>query len=355
MKVLITGIAGFVGSTLAKELRENYPDITIVGIDNFIRSGSERNRALLQSMGIQILHGDIRIRTDLEPISAVDWVIDAAANPSVLAGIDGQTSSRQLLEHNLSGTIELLEFCKMHRAGFILLSTSRVYSIPGLSNLKVDTLDSAFKPVDDQEFPKGISRLGVSETYSTAPPVSLYGASKVASETLALEYSHCFDIPVWVNRCGVLAGAGQFGKVDQGIFSFWINSYQKKSPLKYIGFGGNGYQVRDCLHPKDLVPVLLQQMDHENSSKDRICNFGGGLENTMSLAQLSNWCSKHCEKLVVEPVETMRQYDIPWLVLDNRKAKRVWGWEPKTPIKNILDEILNHAKKHPDWLILSSA
>jgi CDP-paratose 2-epimerase len=75
-----------------------------------------------------------------------DWVIDAAANPSVLAGVDGKTSSRQLVEHNLLGTINLLEYCKAHQAGFCLLSTSRVYSIAGLANLRMQVVDGAFAP-----------------------------------------------------------------------------------------------------------------------------------------------------------------------------------------------------------------
>ncbi|MCB1122277.1 MAG: NAD-dependent epimerase/dehydratase family protein, partial [Verrucomicrobiae bacterium] len=253
MRIFITGIAGFVGSNLANEIRRYHPDISVVGMDNFIRPGSELNRPVLQSNGVKVVHGDIRNRSDLESVGSVDWVIDAAANPSVLAGIDGQTSSRQLIEHNLGGTIELLEYCKTHKAGFILLSTSRVYSIPGLSNLQVETSHNAFKPLSQQDFPTGISTNGVAENYSTQAPVSLYGASKIASEALALEYSHTLGFPVWINRCGVLAGAGQFGRPDQGIFSYWINAYQNKTPLKYIGFGGDGYQVRDCLHPKDLI------------------------------------------------------------------------------------------------------
>ena len=62
-------------------------------------------------------------------------MIDAAANPTVLAGVDGQTSSRQLVEHNLLGTVNLLEYCRRHGAAFVLLSTSRVYSIEPLASL----------------------------------------------------------------------------------------------------------------------------------------------------------------------------------------------------------------------------
>ena len=353
MKILITGIAGFVGSTIAKELLSRDSKLSIYGIDNFIRPGSENNRLELKNLGVHIFHGDIRNRSDLETLPSVDWVIDAAANPSVLAGVDGKTSSLQLIEHNLGGTINLLEYCKSKQAGFVLLSTSRVYSIPGISEVQVESVDKGFRPVQDQSFSEGISTYGVSENYSTMAPVSLYGASKVASEVLALEYGSTFEFPVWINRCGVLAGRGQFGRPDQGIFSFWINAYLRKQALKYIGFGGNGEQVRDCLHPKDLVPLLFKQFEADPQDTEQICNISGGIENSMSLAQLSDWCEERCGYHEVGAEPAMRPFDIPWMVLDNRKAKTVWDWQPITPINDILEEILEHAREHPDWLEIS--
>ncbi|HTV76051.1 MAG TPA: NAD-dependent epimerase/dehydratase family protein, partial [Candidatus Baltobacteraceae bacterium] len=234
MRIFITGICGFAGSTLARALLESAENLKIFGMDNFIRPGSELNRPKLAKLGVKIFRGDVRFARDLEKIPAADWVIDAAANPSVLAGVDGKTSSRDLLEHNLWGTVNVLEYCKAHRAGLILLSTSRVYSVPPLSALPVEIHQRAFRPKKNAKLPEGISAAGVSEKFSTAPPVSLYGASKLASETVALEYAETFQFPVWINRCGVLAGAGQFGKPDQGIFSFWINSHLRRRPLKYI-------------------------------------------------------------------------------------------------------------------------
>src|SRR5262245_15584747 len=145
MRILITGVCGFVGSTLAHALAEAGGH-EIFGFDNFIRPGSESNRAALKQRGVKLFHGDLRAASDLESLPKVDWVIDAAANPSVLAGVDGRTSSRQLVEHNLGGTVNMLEFCKRHRAGFILLSTSRVYSIAGLAGLKVRESGGAFAP-----------------------------------------------------------------------------------------------------------------------------------------------------------------------------------------------------------------
>lgn len=355
MKILITGICGFVGSTLARALAESRDGLAVMGMDNFIRPGSELNRRELSKLGVKIFHGDVRSAADFETLPAADFVIDAAANPSVLAGVDGKTSSRQLLEHNLGGTINILEYCKTHRAGFILLSTSRVYSVPPLAALPVEVHQLAFRPKKGAKLSNGLTKAGVNEDFSTAPPVSLYGVSKLASEAVALEYGETFDFPVWINRCGVLAGAGQFGRPDQGIFSFWINSHVRRRSLKYIGFDGKGHQVRDCLHPRDLVPVLLAQMKYRGKDRSRIANFSGGAANAMSLAQLTTWCDERFGRHAVATEAKPRPFDIPWMVLDPSRAAKEWNWKPKTLLPQVLEEIAVHAEKNPDWLEVSAA
>jgi CDP-paratose 2-epimerase len=356
MRILITGVCGFVGSTLARSLIQSGAGHELIGFDNFIRPGSETNRADLKKLGVKLYHGDLRAPSDLETLPAVDWVIDAAANPSVLAGVDGKTSSRQLIEHNLGGTVNMLEFCKQHRAGFILLSTSRVYSIAPLASLEVVAENNAFRPAPNAtRLPAGVSAAGVDETFSTLAPVSLYGATKLTSEALALEYGETFGLPVFINRCGVLAGAGQFGRADQGIFAYWLNAWLRKRPLKYIGFGGHGYQVRDCLHPRDLVPALLKQFAAPKiPTADRIANFSGGAASAMSLRQLSDWCAEKFGPHTVTADSTPRPFDIAWIVLDSTKASRVWGWTPQTPTRGVLDEIRLHAQLRPDWLEVSA-
>ncbi len=355
MKLLITGICGFVGSTLAKSWLEAVPGLTICGIDNLARPGSELNRRQLQNLGIKIFHGDIRIQSDVDNLPPVDWVLDAAANPSVLAGVDGETSSRQLIEHNLLGTINLLEYCKRHSAGFILLSTSRVYSIKPLTELLVESCGKSYRLKADQQLPAGLTAAGVSETFTTTPPISLYGSTKLASELLALEYGETFGFPVWINRCGVLAGAGQFGRPDQGIFAYWINAWLRKQPLKYIGFGGNGFQVRDCLHPQDLIPLLRQQTSRVPSATNRLLNLGGGTANSSSLAELSDWCCERFGDNEISSSPEIRRFDIPWLLMDSSLAEKTWGWRPQTSLYEIFAEIALHAEAHPEWLEISGA
>ena len=352
MKLLVTGAAGFAGVNIIRHLLKLIPSVSIFGLDNFSRRGSELNIKELLDLKVELLRCDIRSKSDVESIPKVDWVIDCAAIPSVLAGVNGQVSSRQLMEHNLLGTINLLEYCKRHEAGLILLSTSRVYSITQLTGLPVEPTNNRFELKQSET--AGVSISGISEDFPTSAPLSLYGASKLASETLISEYGEAFDFPVWINRCGVLAGAGQFGKADQGIFSYWIHSFREKKPLKYIGFNGTGHQVRDALHPKDLVPLLLRQLMEPNWNAPKIINLGGGIENSMSLKQLSDWCEKRFGPNEVISSSESRPMDAPWIVMDSSAGQNAWNWKPKIRIEHILEEIADFADQNPGWLSITS-
>ena len=354
MKLLITGICGFVGSNLAAGLQEEISGVEICGVDNLVRPGSETNRAALAQRGVRFFHGDIRMSSDLETLPDADWVIDAAAQPSVLAGVDGRSSPRQLCEHNLGGTLNVLEYCRTRKAGFVLLSTSRVYSIPPLAALAMRVHADAFTPDENQALPAGASARGIDVTFSTQSPVSLYGATKLASENMALEYGATFQFPVWVNRCGVLAGAGQFGTAEQGIFSYWLHAHAARRPLRFIGFGGHGYQARDAFHPRDLARLLAVELRRDPASTP-IFNVGGGPENTMSLLQLNRWCDERFGVHQPQPDLRPRPFDIPWFVMDTSRVETELGWRPQKSLTTILEEIAAHVKANPHWLSLCGA
>jgi CDP-paratose 2-epimerase len=355
VKILVSGSCGFVGRCIIEQLLAHDSQLTIYGIDNFSRAGSQLNVEPLKAIGVRVIHGDVRAASDLESLPPVDWIIDAAANPSVLAGVDGKTSSRQLLENNLYGTINLLELAKRFGATFTLISTSRVYSAKALAALPTRSRGNATEIDTSAKLPKGVSAAGVTEEFSTKPPLSLYGVSKLASELIALEYADAFNIPVWINRCGVLAGAGQFGRGDQGIFAYWINAWLRRAKLRYIGFDGTGTQTRDCFHPADLVPLVLAQFKCSATDKPRIVNLGGGAKNTMSLAQLSDWCAARFGAHEVESDPQPRRFDVPWLVMDYALAQKTWDWSPARDLHSILEEIADHAERNPDWLKISGA
>lgn len=351
MRILITGVCGFVGSELAVGLRNRYDHAELLGIDSLVRPGSETSREKLRAAGIKVRHGDVRCASDFESLGPCDWVIDAAANPSVLAGVDGRTSSRQVIEHNLFGNVNILEFCRLHGAGLVLLSTSRVYSISGMSAFPLRVRDLAFVPEADP-WPAGASPGGITETFSTAAPISLYGATKLASETLAQEYHDAFGIPVIINRCGVVAGPGQFGTAEQGIFSFWIRAWAARRPLAYLGFGGSGHQVRDALHPADLLDLIDRQITR-GSSASGVWNVGGGSDNSMSLAQLSRWCAAEFGEHRVDSNTAQRKWDVPWVVMDTSLVHGAFDWRPSVPLVQILNGIAEHDRRHPCWLEIS--
>jgi CDP-paratose 2-epimerase len=357
MKLLVAGGCGFVGAALCRCFLSAREGLEITVVDNLRRRGCESNLADLESRGVRIVHGDIRLATDVDALGPVDWVIDAAAEPSVLAGTSAgaHTGRRQLVDHNLLGTVNLLEASARWQAGVVLLSTSRVYSIPALNALPLveharDDGVGTFVLDISRKLPTAVSLSGITEEFPTAAPISLYGATKLACETLATEYAHAADTPLVINRCGVMAGGGQFGRADQGIFSWWIHRWAARKPLSYIGFGGRGLQVRDCLHPDDLASLVLLQMSSARAGEPTLAHASGGAASGTSLASLSAWCARRFGRHAVAAAAQTRPYDLPWVVLDSSTATARHGWRPLRSTESIFDEIAAHAESHPDWL-----
>jgi CDP-paratose 2-epimerase len=319
-------------------------------VDNLSRRGSESNLEGLARLGAKVFHGDVRLWPDLDSLPRADWVIDCAADPSVLAGTGaaGAVTSAQLVGSNLNGTLNLLEYCKKSASGLVLLSTSRVYSVKALNGLRLAEAATRFRPAGNGGA-AGFSRHGVSEKFSTETPLSLYGATKLSSEIMALEYAQAFDFPVWINRCGVIGGPGQFGKADQGIFSFWAYSCALGAPPKYIGFGGTGRQVRDCVSAEDVADLVLKQIRSPGKKAPRTLNVGGGPANSMSLRELNAVCADYF-KLAGPPesVPATRPYDVPYYVSDIRLAREYWNWRPSTACGEIVVSVCRWAHANRD-------
>ena len=361
MKILVTGGCGFVGTAICRGLLQHFSGSEITVLDSLKRAGAWENVPLLAALGVRVVHGDVRLASDVDALlpsggRRYDWFIDCAAEPSVLAGSAAGrgVSPRQLVEHNLGGTVNLLEAAARSEAGVILLSTSRVYSIPVMCDIPLAEQSSDCGPcfcIDMLRPPvAGAGVAGITETFSTAAPVSLYGATKLSSETLAWEYAHRYGTPLVINRCGVMAGAGQFGRADQGIFSWWLHAWAANLPLRYIGFGGRGLQVRDCLHPADLADLIALQIRHAHVVGPTLQNVSGGAKSATSLAQLSCWCAERMGEREIATDGEDRPYDVPWIVLDHSLATARYDWQPTRTIELILEEILTHARNHPDWI-----
>lgn len=351
MKLLVTGGAGFVGSSLVKLFKQENPNSTIHVFDNLKRRGSELNLREFKKLGVEFFHGDIRNPSDLEDLNSnYDYILEASAEPSVHAGTAGQ-SPKYLLDTNLNGTLNLLEFGRKHSGGMLFLSTSRVYSIPAIKKIQLEEEATRFKVSEKQDI-TGISSAGISEQFPTVGSGfrSLYGTTKLASELFLEEYSQNLKYPTIINRCGVIAGKGQFGKTDQGVFTLWVARHYFQGKLSYTGFGGEGKQVRDILHPKDLYRCIAKQIDQSKSWNSEVFNLGGGDEGSISLQEYTSICEEVTGKQIsISKNPETADVDIPYYVSDSSKAKERFGFEimmkPKDIVKEIKDWISENEKE----------
>lgn len=334
--VLITGGAGFIGSNLAIKLKEKYPGYEIIVFDNLKRRGSELNLPRFKKHEIVFLHGDIRCKEDFEQIGPVNSIIDASAEPSVLSGIE--KDAEYLITTNLYGTINCLYFAQRHKADFIFLSTSRVYPIKLLNDVAFSETENRFEFIKAQTI-TGVSRNGISEKFPLEGSRSLYGSTKLAAELLIEEFNELLNLNTVINRCGVIAGPWQMGKVDQGFVALWVAKHFWKQPLSYIGYGGLGKQVRDILHIDDLFRLIDYQLHNIDKINGDIFNIGGGLKTSVSLKEMTRLCQELTgNKIIIKNIPETRIADLRIYYSDNAKAKKVMNWQPTlTPEKIIID------------------
>lgn len=335
MRLLITGGAGFVGTALARHFASHGHEV--VALDNLRRRGSELNLGQLTSHGVRFVHGDVRNPDDLEALDAnFDALIEASAEPSVHAGTAG--SPRYVLDTNLVGAINCLEFARVRCGAVVFLSSSRVYSIEALRGLPLAAHASRLD-LPAQFRGSGVCAQGIAEDFDCLRQRSYYGASKLAAEMLCQEYAAHAGLPVVVNRCGVIAGPGQFGKADQGIFTLWVARHHWGRPLKFTGFGGAGLQVRDLLHPQDLSALLDLQLAGLARASGQVFNVGGGRAGSVSLQEYTGLCREATGRVVdIACDPATAAVDIPWYVSDHGRVTQAFGWRPtRTPREIVAD------------------
>lgn len=348
--ILIAGGAGFVGSNLALRLAREWPEANLFVIDNLRRRGSEFSLARLKAAEINFHHGDVRNTADLDDLPDIDLIVECSAEPSVLSGVN--ESPRYMLDSNLNGALNCLELARKRNADLMFLSTSRVYPLDVIGALPYSETDTRFIWEDCKE--PGIlgwSKDGVAEDFPLAGTRSLYGASKLSAELLAHEYAVTYDLNIVINRCGVIAGPWQFGKVDQGVFALWVFKHMFGGELAYIGYGGTGKQVRDVLHIDDLCDLVVRQCQDLTGKRANIFNVGGGLENTLSLCELTEICEGVCgTKISINSVAANRPFDLPLYLTDNKRVFEAYGWKPKRSAGQVVEDIFSWASDHQDEL-----
>lgn len=337
-RILVTGGAGFVGASLALFLKERIADAEVLAFDNLHRRGSELALARLAAGGVQFRHGDLRQPSDLLDLGAIDLLLDCAAEPSVRSGYgDGL---RYLYDTNLTGTLNALELARLHAADLLFLSTSRVYPMDGLRALPLRETATRLD-VAPASNGAGWSTAGIAEDFPLAGCRSFYGATKLASELLIAEYAAGFGLRTLVDRCGVIAGPWQMGKVDQGFFTLWAARHFFRGPLGYQGYGGQGLQVRDVLAIDDLAALLWAQLERLDELAGRTFNVGGGRANSVSLQELTRLCEARTGvSLALGSQPETHPADVPWYIADNATVAAATSWAPRTTLPELLEAVL---------------
>ncbi len=349
--VLITGGAGFVGASLAVELAARHPDWDLIAFDNLHRRGSELNLERLDAAGVRFVRGDVRDRTELGAVEPIEALVECSAEPSALIGMSGDTAYP--FETNLVGAYNCLELARRDAATFLFLSTSRVYPYRALSEIALERGATRFEVAAEQSV-AGISPAGVSEDFPLEGPRTLYGTTKLAAELLIAEYAANFGLRCVVDRCGVIAGPWQMGKVDQGVFTYWALAHHFERPLSYIGYGGTGHQVRDLLHVADLTALVDQQLTDPERWDGFVGNVGGGAGCSLSLMETTDLCRELTGKTVtVGAAGEDRPGDVPLYISDCSRLFEATAWRPSRTAREILADILAWVEENEESVAAS--
>jgi CDP-paratose 2-epimerase len=341
MRILITGGAGFVGANLGISLASRHPDWDVVVLDNLMRRGSELNLTRLRDAGVEFVHGDVRERDDLAAAGSFDAMVECSAEPSVLAGFADASYSVQT---NLVGAFNCLERAREEGAFVVFLSTSRVYPVAPQLELALEEAETRYELAAEQPV-RGAGPQGISEDFPLPGARTLYGATKLSAELLIEEYADAFNLRAVVNRCGVIAGPWQMGKVDQGVFSWWLLSHHFGRPLNYIGFGGAGKQVRDLLHIDDLVDLVEEQLGDPEGWSGSVANVGGGRKCSLSLLETTELCRELTgNEVKIGSDPKTRPGDVPIYLSDCSRLFARTSWRPRRGPRDVLADLL-------DWTV----
>lgn len=341
-RILVTGGAGFVGSTLAIAFKTRHPESEVIAFDNLRRRGSELNLPKLREAGVVFVHGDVRSADDLSSLGKPpDLILECSAEPSAQAGYGG--SPAYLIDTNLAGCFHCLELARRAKSAFVFISTSRVYPYRRLNDLPF-TEDVTRYVLSGTQDVSGASEYGIAEDFPLDGARSLYGMTKLAAELMVVEYGDAYGLTYVIDRCGLLTGPGQMAKSDQGVIALWMAAHYYKKDLAYIGFGGFGKQVRDFLHADDLFKAVYEQTNNLDRYAGRTFNLGGGLANSLSLVETTALCEEITgNRIRFDKQLENRPGDVRLYVTDYRLYGGLAGWRPAKDARSTLGNIF-------DWI-----
>ena len=307
MKILVTGGAGFIGSSLVDRLMERGD--TIISVDNYNDyynpNIKRRNLDMAQEKGAEVVEADILDADRMSELAdGTDVIVHLAARAGVRPSLEQPILYEQV---NGLGTLNMLEAARQNKVPhFVFASSSSVYG-----NCK----ESPFK-----------------EDMSIARPISPYAATKAAGEMHCHSYWHLHGLSVNVMR--FFTAYGPRGRPDMAIYKFTRMIDEGQA----IPFYGDGRTRRDYTYIDDIVDGLIAAIDQPKGFE--IFNLGESA--TTTLSELVELIEKNLGKTAQLDKRPMQPGDVEMTCADISKARSILGYNPQTPLPDGL-------KKWTDW------
>lgn len=321
MRFLITGGCGFIGSNLAAEVLKRGHELFV--FDNLFRHGAAYNLEWLRQQGsFKYFQSDIRSYNDVEYAvkeSKPDIVFHLAGQVAMTTSL---SNPRIDFEINVLGGNNLLECVRRYAPSAIVTysSSNKVYG---------DMEDIRYLETDTRYIAEGYEN-GFDESLRLHFE-SPYGCSKGATDQYMLDYARMFGLRTVVFRHSSMYGGRQFSTYDQGWIGWFCDRAlkTKKGELDQpFTISGNGKQVRDVLHAKDVLSLYFKVVENIEKVKGQVFNIGAGMPNSLSLLELFQLLE---EELSVDLRYTKieaRQSDQKVFVADIQKIQSLIDWKP---------------------------
>jgi dTDP-glucose 4,6-dehydratase len=301
MNVLVTGGAGFIGRWMVKRLLDDGYEVCV--LDNLSNGRKENIEKFKDNPEFEFILGDVRNKEMLEGIfkKDVDICIHAAAAVNVQESIE---NPQRYYDVNVNGTFNILEMARKRDVKVVLIGTCMVYDLS--------------------------SSEAINEKHSLNPK-SPYAGSKLAAENLALSYFHAYGLPVVIMRPFNTYGPYQKSDMEGGVVSIFIRSLLDGETLNVFG---DGTQTRDLLYVEDCADFIVEASFNEKAVGELI-NAGYGQD--IAIKDLAFLICKDSER--IRHVEHHHpQSEIPKLLCDYTKVKKLLGWEPKTSLEEGIEK-----------------
>jgi UDP-glucose 4-epimerase len=314
MKVLVTGCAGFIGSSLVDRLLNDGHEV--VGIDNFSTGLREFLVEASKSDRFTLIEADLLNLEKIKPaFEGVEVVYHLAANADVRFGTNHPDKD---LQQNAVATFNVLEGMRQHGVKKIAFaSTGSIYGEAAV----IPTPENAPFPVQ----------------------TSLYGASKLAAEGLIQAYAEGFGFQGYIFRFVSILGE----RYTHGhVFDFYKQLLEDPNSLRVLG---NGQQRKSYLYIQDCIDAIFFAMTHAH---DKVNVFNLGTDEYCQVNDSIGWI---CDYLNMNPE---RQYtggdrgwigDNPFIFLETQKIRSL-GWKPKLSIKEGVQQTIKYLHENP-WVL----